>query len=168
MSFDIGTIRNHRDDLEALGLLEIDDQGAGKATLYRLCLPFRNERGDPDAPQPGHLVAPEGERQHRSIRAVVCELLDARGLLDAAYDDKAISDGLVGWPPTLEPTVERWPWLRPWIDVICRLLDGEEGGSLRGPGEWIDGPYELTSRFGTEPATTQTQLPAQEVSPSAG
>ncbi len=146
------------DDLEALGLLEIDDQGAGKATLYRLRLPFRNERGDPDAPQPGHLVAPEGETQHRSIRAVVCELLDARGLLDEAYDAKEISDGLVGWPPTLEPAVERWPW----IDVICRLLDGEEGGSLRGPGEWIDGPFELMCRFGTEPATTQTTLSAQE------
>ncbi len=95
------------DDLEALGLLEIDDQGAGKATLYRLRLPFRNERGAPDAPQPGHLVVPEGETQHRSIRAVVCELLDARGLLDAAYDATEISDGLVGWPPTLEPAVER-------------------------------------------------------------
>lgn len=152
------SIRTHRDDLEALGLLEIDDLGPGKATLYRLRLPFSDER-DPDAPRPEHLIAPEGETQHRSIRDVVCDLLEVRGLFEEAYEDLAITDGLVGWPPTLEPAVERWPWLRSWCDVIARLLGGESGGSLQGPGEWIDGPYELMSRFGTAPATTQTQLP---------
>ncbi|MFC6965187.1 hypothetical protein ACFQJ8_27340 [Halocatena marina] len=40
------SIRNHRDDLAALGLLEIDDRGVGKATFYRLRLPFKDERDD--------------------------------------------------------------------------------------------------------------------------
>ncbi|MFC6965188.1 hypothetical protein ACFQJ8_27345 [Halocatena marina] len=57
-----------------------------------------------------------------------------------------------------EPAIECWPWLRTWIDTIYWLFGQEGGGSLRGPTEWIEGPYELTSRFGTEPATTQTQL----------
>lgn len=43
--------------------------------------------------------------------------------------------------------------------VIAYLLGGECGGSLRGPNESIEGPYEVTSRFGMEPTTTQTQLP---------
>ncbi|WP_264556791.1 hypothetical protein [Halocatena marina] len=154
------SIRNHRDDLAALGLLEIDDRGVGKATYYRLRLPFRDERGDGDAPRPAHLVASEGESQPRSIRDVVCDLLEARELFEEAIDDQAISDGLVGWPPALEPAIERWLWLRPWCDVIARLLGVEGGGSLRGPTEWIEGPYEVTSRFGMEPATKQTQLGA--------
>ncbi|WP_248911059.1 DUF5817 domain-containing protein [Halocatena marina] len=152
------SIRTHRDDLTVLGLLEIDDRGAGRATFYRLRLPFRDERGDDDAPRPTHLVAPEDESQSRSIRDVVCDLLEARALFEDALDDQAISDGLVGWPPSLEPVIERWSWLRPWCDVIARLLGVEGGGSLQGPSEWIEGPFEFTSRFGTEPATRQAQL----------
>lgn len=98
-----------------------------------------------------------------SIRDVVHDLIDARGLMDEAYTDRAISDGLVGWPPSLEPAVERWPWLRPWIDVICRLFGRIAGGSLRGPGDWIDGPFEIVTQFGTEPATIQTQLTTGEL-----
>lgn len=48
-----------------------------------------------------------------SVRGVVHDLLEARGLLNEAYVDAEISDRLVGWPPTLEPAVERWPWLGP-------------------------------------------------------
>lgn len=102
------SIRTHRDDLAALGLLEINDLGQGKATLYRLRLPFSDER-EPDTPRPEHLVAPKRETQHRSIRDVMCDLLEVRGLFDEVHEDPAISDGLVGWPPTLEPVVERWP-----------------------------------------------------------
>lgn len=77
-------------------------------------------------------------------------------------DIREIPQWGVGWPPTLEPAVERWPWLRPWIDTISRLFGSEAGGGLRGPGEWVDGPFELVSRFGMEPATTQTQFTRQE------
>jgi hypothetical protein len=153
------SIRNHRADLEALGLLAIDDRGVGKATYYRLRLPFRDERGDRDASRPLFLPDGEGEESMYSVRDVVHDVIEARELLDEAYADQAIADGLVGWPPDLEPAIERWPWLRPWIDTICWLFGHEGGGALDGPSKWIEGPYELTSRFGTAPATTQTQLP---------
>ncbi len=152
------SIRNHRDDLEAIGLLEIDARGQGKATYYRLRLPFRDERSARDVPRPLYLPDGEGEDGHSMVRYVVYHLLEARGLGEEADADDAIDAGLMGWPPDLRPAIERWPWLRPWIDVIDWLFGYEGGGSLHGPGEWIDGPYELTCRFGTEPATTQTQF----------
>ncbi len=158
------SIRNHRDDLAALGLLEITEQGAGKATLYRLRLPFPEDRYEQDAPRPLYLPDGEGEDGHSMVRYVVYHLLEARGLGDAADAAPAIDEGLMGWPPDLRPAVERWPWLRPWINTIDWLFGQEGGGSLCGPGKWIDGPYELTCRFGTEPATTQGQLPTQEAS----
>lgn len=152
------SIRNHRDDLEAIGLLEIDDLGTGKVTLYRLRLPFRDERGDQDAPRPLYLPDGEGDGLSFSVRDVVHEVVEARGLLDEAYADETIDGYLCDWPPEMGPAIERWPWLRPWIDTICWLFGLEGSGSLTGPDEWIDGPYELTSRLGTEPATTQAQL----------
>jgi hypothetical protein len=155
------SIRTHRADLESLGLLEINVQGLGKATLYRVRLPFREECDESDAPEPGTLVPPTGETQLRSIRDAIHDLLAARDLLDEASVDPAIEEGLLHWSPSLEPAVERWPWLRPWIDLIARLFGVEGGGSLRGPGEWIDGPYAFESYFGAEPATTQTRFSSE-------
>ncbi len=154
------SIRNHRDDLAALGLLEISDQGKGKATYYRLRLPFSDERYEQDAPKPLYLPGGDGVESMASIRDVVYNLLDARGFLDEVHEDRAISDGLVGWPPTLEPAVDQWPWLRPWIEVVCWLFGTEGGGSTVGPGDWFDGPFEIATRLGTEPTTTQQQLSA--------
>jgi predicted ArsR family transcriptional regulator len=71
------TIRRHRNDLETIGLLEIEDHGPGQATLYRLRLPFRAERDDAAAPRPRHLMIANEEMQTQSIRAVVRDLLDA-------------------------------------------------------------------------------------------
>ncbi|RRJ33997.1 DUF5817 domain-containing protein [Halocatena pleomorpha] len=152
------SIRNHRDDLAAIGLVAIDDRGVGKATYYRLTLPFRDERGDSDALKPLHLPDGEGGESTHNTRDVVYDLLDARDLLDDAFGEAAINEGLMGWPPDLQPAVERWPWLRPWIDTIDWLFGYEGRVSLRGPGEWIDGPYELITQLGTEPETTQSQL----------
>ncbi len=154
------SIRNHRDVLEAIGLLAIDDLGPGKPTYYRLTLPLRDECGDRDAPRPLFLPDGDGEDGQSMVRYVVHGLIEARGLGDAADADTEISDGLVGWPPDLRPAIDRWPWLRPWIDTIYWLFGKEGGGSLHGPGEWIDGPFEVTSRLGTEPETVQAQLPA--------
>lgn len=142
--------------------MAIDDRGGGKATYYQLRLPFRDEGGDRDTPRLLFLPDGEGETSMSSVRDVVHDVIAARGLLDEAYADQAISDGLVGWPPNLEPAVERWPWVRPWIDLIVRVFGSEAGGNLRGPGEWSEEPYEMTSRFGTEPAPTQTQVGRQE------
>jgi hypothetical protein len=154
------SIRNHRDALEAVGLVEIDARGVGKATYYRLTLPFRDERGERDAPRPLFLPDGEGEESMHNVRDVVHELLEACGLLDEASADDAIDEGLMGWPPDLRPAVDRWPWLRPWIDTISWLFGQEGGGSLAGPSEWIDGPFEVTARFGAEPETSQAHLPA--------
>lgn len=153
------SIRNHRDDLEAIGLLEIDARGQGKATYYRLRLPFRDERRDRDAPRPLYLPDDEGDGISTfSVRNVVEQLIDARGLLGEAYNDPKIDGYLCEWPPELEPAIDRWPWLRPWIDLIGWLFGWEGAGNSYGPGEWIDGPFELVSQLGTEPATTQAQL----------
>jgi hypothetical protein len=82
------------------------------------------------------------------MHAVVCDLLDARECLDEAFADQDISNGCVEWPASVELAVERWPWLRPWIDVIARLVGDEGRESLTGPSQWIDGPFERRSRFG--------------------
>jgi hypothetical protein len=152
------TIRTHRDALAAIGLLAIDDRGPGKPTYYRLRLPFRAEREDPEAPRPTHLVGREGERQPQSSRTVlrdmIYDLLRARDSGDVPLA-AAANEGGRAWPPPLEPALERWPWLRPWIDCIARLRGGEGGGSRRGPAPWIDGPYALAGPFGADPAPTQ-------------
>jgi hypothetical protein len=154
------SIRNHRDDLAAIGLLAVDDRGVGNATYYRLTLPFRDERGDRDVPRPLYLPDGEGEASMASVRTVIHDLIEARDLLDEASADEALADGLMGWPPDLTPAIERWPWLRPWIDTISWLFGQEGGGSIARPSEWIDGPYELTARLGTTPEPTQAHLPA--------
>jgi len=50
------TVRNHRDVLEGLGLLAVDDGANGHA--YRLRLPFRDERREADAPRPRYAPGP--------------------------------------------------------------------------------------------------------------
>jgi hypothetical protein len=159
------TIRTHRDALAAIGLLAIDDRGPGKPTYYRLRVPFRAERDDAEAPLPTYLVGQEGEPPAQSSRAVIrdalCDLLRARDCGDDRLLAATSTEGGWEWPPPLTPALERWPWLRPWIDCLARLQGGEGGASRRGPTPWIDGPYELSGQFGAEPAATQTQLTVQ-------
>jgi hypothetical protein len=156
------TIRTHRDTLAAIGLLAIDDRGPGKSTYYRFRLPFRAERGNPEAPRPTHLVGQEGEPPAQASRAVLrevlCDLLRAWDCGNDRHLAAASTEGGRKCPPPLASALERWPWLRPWIDVIARLRGGEGGGSRRGPTPWLDGPYTLAGQFGAAPAPSQTQL----------
>lgn len=44
-------------------------------------------------------------------------------------------------------------------DLMYLAVFGQEGGgTIDGPTQWINGPYEFIARFGTGPATTQAQL----------
>ncbi|DAC85258.1 helix-turn-helix domain-containing protein [Natrinema versiforme] len=158
------TVRNHRERLEAFGLLDVLETDAGRADVYRLRLPFRKERNASDAPAPRFLVDEPD---------TVGEWGGTWSLRDAI--DQALADTGVGWlinedyelwedlengdPEALSRLVERWPWLRSWVDVLAPLLGGETGG--RG-WDWAGGPYRLEARLGTDPPDRQTSLASFE------
>jgi len=161
------TVRNHRERLEAFGLLDVLETDAGRADVYRLRLPFRKERNASDAPAPRFLVDEPD---------TVGKCGETWSLRDAI--DQALADTSVGWlinedyelwedlkggdPEALKRLVERWPWLRPWVDVLAPLLGGETGG--RG-WDWAGGPYRLEARLGTdlsEPPDRQASLESFE------
>lgn len=135
------TVRGHRDRLEALGLLVVDEQGPGRATLHRLTLPTREERHDPDAPRPA-LLDLEGPLAH-----AVEEALNRLGDSIAAHRPRLWSRI---WPADGDDVDEvwksdRWGWLRSWGDTLAGLTGEEVGGRLE---EWSAGPYRRRVQLG--------------------
>lgn len=135
------TVRGHRDRLEALGLLVVDEQGPGRATLHRLTLPTREERHDPNAPRPA-LLELDGPLAH-----AVEEALNRLGDSIAAHRPRLWRRI---WPADGDDVDEvwkadRWGWLRSWGDTLAGLAGEEVGGRLE---EWSTGPYRRRVELG--------------------
>lgn len=159
---DEATVREHRDRLAALGLLDVQEHGDGRATLHRLQLPRRDERRSEDAPAP------------RFLEDVGDQDVVAAGLphvVESVLNDlgESIAAGLPDvWRRLLEREAdvdevwrrrERWRWLGRWGDVLAAFAGEEIGGSL----EWADGPLQEAGRLGAEPsAPPSRQLSLQE------
>jgi hypothetical protein len=145
------SVRNHRETLEAVGLLDVDETEAGKANAYRLRLPFKSERRSDDAPLPEFIVDDEDAVNTSLDEAVFELLLD----LDDVDVDGAVHEAL-SWPANLTPIVERWPWLRSWVDVLAGLLGLDSSG--QGPADWSAGPFSSAARIGAPPPSEQVTL----------
>ena len=149
-----GTVRNHREflaDLEAIGLVTIEDLGVGRSTLFRFRLPFRDERTDFDpATQPEYLV------DHRGAYDAPPTYLGALDGVAMSHGVDLTAEGL--WPAlslgrqTAGDLVERWPWLDPWAWVLADLLAGREAPAP--PPRLRDGE----ARLGATPTTVQQSL----------
>jgi DNA-binding transcriptional ArsR family regulator len=150
------TVREHRDRLEALGLLEVRELGEGRATLHRIRLPTRDERHE-DAPAPPTLE-PESLR---GVSHVVEDVLNRLG------DSVAVAaPELWGriWPADGEDVdvlwrEGSWRWLERWADLLAGFAGEEVGGCL----EWGEGPYRRDVELGERiERSTSRQLSLDE------
>lgn len=116
------SVRNNRDILEALGLIEVTDTGTG--WRYRLAISYTDERGD-DAVVPEPVGSAKG---HEEL------LFDA---LSEAYGADYATTGAVGdaffadSPP--DALVDADPALEPWVDVALALTGADEPDPSKDP-----------------------------------
>ncbi|WP_367175075.1 replication protein H [Haloarcula rubripromontorii] len=153
-------------DLEAAGLLEREDLGRGKATNWRLRLPFDDERADTDAPTPTlhpdstDLTALSERPMHR-----IADALFEATHRDIDYgSDRFLQATRSGGD--LRPLLLERPDLIPLLQLLVELLDLAAGelpvdGAVRdgGPG-LADGRGRITMGADPNPAVTQTSLAA--------
>lgn len=164
-------------DLEAAGLLERADLGVGKATHWRLTLPFETERRKSSAPTPidslGTATATIDTDRPVAALAEWC----------VAATHREIDDGS-SWFLTattaggdLEPLLRRCPALQPLVRFVLELLgadlravplDGVVRSAVEDPSVTAHGLVNSTASLSLgrdpSPATTQASLPVGESS----
>lgn len=143
------TIRTHRDRLQALGLLVLEEQGAGQATLHRISLPGRDERADEEASTFGL------DEDLNNVSHYVEEVLNRLGE-SVAVSHPSLWDRL--WSPGGDDidevwSIEGWGWLRRWGDYLAALAGEEIGGKH----SWADGPISDVVELGQRPSKPASQ-----------
>lgn len=154
------TVRKHRAELEAAGLLEVEETGAGKATLHRFRLPFSSERGSAEAPLPRFAdleadMAFKGEWYLNDVLELFLETLGESMVLD--YPDV--------WGDLVDGTIDvvtaaskaEWIELSQWVDVLVQLTgvgDPDRSPTGREPPE----PWSASSSVGVAPPGRQLSL----------
>ena len=122
-------------ELEAAGLLERTDLGEGKATMWRLCLPFRSERCGREPPLPSMLV----ERNTSTgggewvlsdaVFEVLATAAEERGVsYDFEFGERVFFDATAG-PPCerdLSGFLDEYTLCTSPVRLIATLLDQEE------------------------------------------
>jgi DNA-binding transcriptional ArsR family regulator len=153
------SVSNHREELEAFGLLEVTETTAGVADAYRLRVPWK---GELEQLTPRFFV--EGE--HSNLAHAVEEATTELGVGPLAVEHPNIWERLDPWETSgelgeidLAPLGRRLEWLRPWVDMLSALV-GSEIGSRRsgGANEWAANPYDAEHRFGVSAAGGQSSL----------
>ncbi|MFC7060000.1 hypothetical protein [Halovenus salina] len=122
-------------ELESAGLLVREDRGSGKATLWRLCLPFRTERHD-DELLPRMLVDQEttatGGEWHLSnaVTEVLLTSADEYGVEYGFEFGGAVARAAFWGPPPIErdlgPLTRQYPTVEPVVSLLAVLLDQED------------------------------------------
>jgi len=155
------------DDLEAAGLLERVDGGAGKATKWRLNLPFDDERGASSAPNP----TPDADNmdstdlQERPI-AGIAEALFAADHRDIDYGSDWFLEGTsVGGD--LRPLIRQRPDLVALLELVVALLgwDARElpiRGAVRDGADagLVEDDVQVTMGLDPSPGTEQQSITA--------
>lgn len=171
---DPDTVAAHREALEALGFVDVEETGAGRPTLWRFRLPFPAERHDREPPRPRYL-------------SDVCLVVDADDADAGLEEDRpppstprewslpwALDDVVARLGEPLDPASDIYDRIRPGssyeigevADVVPRagpLLDvvsaqvGEELGD-RADREWHAGPWSGAVELGERPPATQASL----------
>lgn len=150
-------------DLEAAGLLEREDLGRGKATNWRLRLPFGDERADSDAPTPT-LHPDNTDSTGLSDRPMhrIADALFAATHRDIDYgSDRFLEATRSGGD--LRPLILEQPELVPLLRLLVELVGLAAGelpvdGAVRDGGPGLsDGTAQIT--MGADPNPTTTQVP---------
>jgi hypothetical protein len=167
------SVRDNREMLEAFGLVFVEDGGAGKATRWRVRLPFESERfqnrdverrevdeypREGDERRPSALLLERDPRQSEAVLAVLegplselgCDVYGTEEWLELVGEYRLDSEAA-------EALVERWPWVREWLEVPAALLGWDAG--LFGRGEWLEERGGQV-RFGASPEESQATIPA--------
>jgi len=162
------SLRDNRDVLEAVGLVDVTEQGAGRASLWRFRLPFKSERFDDvperepeEYPGEGSVLRPSALLQERDPRVSEAVLAVLEGPLVAlgvdVYDSEEWQDLVTDYrldSLAAEQLADRWPWVRPWMDVIAALLGWDCKLFTNG---WLE-TSSAEVRFGAAPRADQTTL----------
>lgn len=146
-------------DLEAVGILRREDQGPGKATLWRLELPFESERRDADAPAP----MPGDDDQDYSSEPVhaVADALFAAHHRDIDYGSAWFLDA-TSQPGDLSVLARRRPDLLALVRLVVQLIGWcptelpLEGAVRHGTDPCLQ-DASTTVEFGQDPFPTTTQ-----------
>jgi len=143
------TIRTHRDRLKALGLVVLEEQGTGQATVHRISLPSRDERDDEGAPTLG----PDEDLNHVShhVEEVLNQLGESIAVSHPSVWDQLWSPG--GDDIDVVWSIEGWEWLRRWADYLAALAGEEIGGKH----SWADGPISDVVELGQRPSKPPSQ-----------
>ena len=144
------TVRNRRSELEALGVLDVDDLGSGRATLHRLELAGRADRDDVDVDDP-----PLPELVDDDMMTVTDAALEAL----TALGHNPVTDDWERWERVavdgagsiLDLVPDGWP--DGVVRLAARLVDDVQDD--RGP----PGGPQLSAHIGQTPITGQTTLP---------
>ncbi|WP_324666055.1 hypothetical protein [Haloarcula sediminis] len=155
-------------DLEAVGLLEREDLGAGKATLWRISLPFEAERRSSGAPTPTPGAGEDGSSidTDRPVDGLA-ECCFAASHRDIDYGSDWFLEATTPGGD-LGPLLERHPELAPLIRLVLELLAGDLrelplcGVSRFGPESTADGAAGLVDAtaslsLGVDPTPETTQ-----------
>ncbi|WP_267164464.1 hypothetical protein [Halovenus salina] len=147
-------------ELESAGLLDRDDQGCGKATMWRLSLPFRTERHDGE-PLPRMLVGQKttatGGEWHLSnaVSEVLLTSADEYGVEYGFEFGGAVARAAFWGPPPIErdigPLTRQYPPVEPVVSLLAVLLD-QEGR--------LGGDDSSSVEFGVYPDPAQATLSA--------
>ena len=139
------TARNRVDELEALGLLEREDLGAGRATLHRLGF-----GADEDGARLPELVEDVHMSHTDGAQLVIARLTDYD--YSPIVDAPEVWDRLVAGDGSIHNLVppDRPGWSR-LLDVALRLVDD-------GPDVRLPSPHSDTHRIGKSPDIGQTSL----------
>jgi len=153
-------------DLEAAGLLEREDLGYGKATNWRLRLPFGDERADADAPTPTLTTNKNGSTAlHERPMHAIADVLFAATHRDIDYGSDAFLEATRSGGD-LRPLLLERPDLIPLLKLLVGLLDRTADelpvdGAVRDGGlGLVDCRSQVSMGADPNPSTSQTSLAA--------
>lgn len=137
------------DELTALGFVDVDDLGQGRADLVTLRLPTKDDRGTDDPPRPAFLNG-DGNGDATTMIGAIMEAVDRRESVWIPTIGGLFDELMSG---SLGEVLRRWPWLGDLLSTLSRLVGPDHRDALAPPG-----PSSTTWSLGLEPTGRQTAI----------
>lgn len=148
------TVSSAVDVLQALGLVDVEDLGAGRADLLSPRLPDKGDRDTAEPPRPLHLNSDDdGEMQRQTMTGALLEAVHRLEDIWIPAEHPELWEELQ--EGRLTSLVERWPWIEDLRELLARMV----GPDLR-DGLAPAAPSSTTYRFGRRPDGRQTAIGA--------
>jgi len=156
------TLRNNEEffaDLEAAGVIQREDLGPGRATEWRICLPFGGEDSSSQAPTPTPDVNIDAYGPHFTDEmAVIAEVLYDLGHREIDYGCE-LTLAVTGRGDRFDEWLELHPDVRPVLSLVAHL----QGTTLKGLTDAAKSvrnqpPKSVMLGLDPDPTTTQASL----------